>query len=101
MTESHFPADFLFGAATASYQIEGGVHEGGRGQSIWDTFSHTPGRTLDGDTGDEACDHFHRYADDVAAMAEIGLTAYRFSLAWPRIQPDAAVGSTAEAGFSA
>jgi len=82
-----FPADFLFGAATASYQIEGGVTEGGRAPSIWDTFSATPGRVLNGDTGEVACDHYHRFADDVAAMAEIGLTAYRFSLAWPRIQP--------------
>ncbi|MCR6712814.1 MAG: GH1 family beta-glucosidase [Demequina sp.] len=95
-----FPTDFLFGASTASYQIEGAVHEGGRGPSIWDTFSHTPGRTLDGDTGDVACDHFHRYADDIAAMAEIGLTAYRFSLAWPRIQPDAAGGFNAAVQFN-
>jgi beta-glucosidase len=82
-----FPSDFLFGAATASYQIEGGVKEGGRSPSIWDTFAATPGRVLDGDTGEVACDHYNRYADDVAAMAEIGLTAYRFSMAWPRIQP--------------
>lgn len=82
-----FPNDFLFGAATASYQIEGGVKEGGRGPSIWDTFSATPGRVLDGDTGEVACDHYHRLADDVGAMAELGLTAYRFSMAWPRIQP--------------
>ena len=101
MTQPQFPADFLFGASTASYQIEGGVHEGGRGASIWDTFAHTPGRTLDGDTGDVACDHFHRYADDIAAMAEMGLTAYRFSLAWPRIQPDGPVGSGADGGFNA
>lgn len=82
-----FPADFLFGAATASYQIEGAVAEGGRGPSIWDTFSHTAGKTVNGDTGDVACDHFHRHADDVAAMAALGLNAYRFSLAWPRLQP--------------
>jgi beta-glucosidase len=82
-----FPQDFLFGAATASYQIEGGVKEGGRSPSIWDTFAATPGRVLDGDTGEMACDHYNRYADDVAAMAELGLTAYRFSMAWPRIQP--------------
>jgi len=94
-----FPADFLFGASTASYQIEGAVTEGGRTPSIWDTFSHTEGRTLNGDTGDVACDHFHRYADDVAAMAEIGLTAYRFSLAWARIQPDADGGFSDE-GFA-
>jgi beta-glucosidase len=83
-----FPAGFTWGAATAAYQIEGAVNEDGRGQSIWDTFSHTPGRVLGGDTGDMACDHYHRYRDDVALMAGLGLTAYRFSVAWPRIQPD-------------
>jgi beta-glucosidase len=82
-----FPADFLWGGATAAYQIEGAVAEAGRGPSIWDTFSHTPGRTVDGDNGDVAIDHFHRYRDDVALMAELGLKAYRFSIAWPRIQP--------------
>jgi beta-glucosidase len=97
MTE--FPNDFLFGASTASYQIEGAVSEGGRGPSIWDTFSHTEGRTWNGDTGDVACDHYHRYADDVAAMAAIGLTAYRFSFAWPRIQPDG-TGAFNEEGFA-
>jgi beta-mannosidase len=82
------PEGFLFGAATASYQIEGAVTEDGRKPSIWDTFSHTPGKTLRGDTGDVAADHYHRVAEDVAAMQELGLQAYRFSLAWPRIQPD-------------
>lgn len=82
------PHDFVFGAATASYQIEGAVSEGGRSPSIWDTFSHTPGRTFEGHTGDDACDHYHRYPEDVALMADLGLDAYRFSLAWPRIQPD-------------
>ncbi|HET7304953.1 MAG TPA: GH1 family beta-glucosidase [Segeticoccus sp.] len=82
------PADFEFGVATASYQIEGAVHEDGRGPSIWDTFSHTPGRTANGDTGDEACDHYHRYAEDVALMADLGVDSYRLSLAWPRVQPD-------------
>ncbi|MPZ28302.1 MAG: beta-glucosidase [Micromonosporaceae bacterium] len=86
--ELRFPAGFVWGAATAAYQIEGAVSEGGRGRSIWDTFSHTPGRTADGDTGDVACDHYHRYAEDVALMARLGLAAYRFSVAWPRIQPD-------------
>ena len=83
-----FPKGFLWGAATASYQIEGAVEEDGRGTSIWDTFSHTPGRVLGGDTGDVACDHYHRYRDDVALMGELGLGAYRFSIAWPRIQAD-------------
>ncbi|MEV6847523.1 GH1 family beta-glucosidase [Actinoplanes sp. NPDC051411] len=83
-----FPPGFQFGVSTAGYQIEGAVDEDGRGPSIWDTFSHTPGRTRDGDTGDVACDHYHRYAGDVALMAELGVDAYRFSVAWPRIQPD-------------
>lgn len=83
-----FPADFVWGTATASYQIEGAVNEDGRGPSIWDTFSHTPGKTAGGDTGDVACDHYHRYRDDVALMKELGIGAYRFSIAWPRIQPD-------------
>jgi beta-glucosidase len=100
MTESprRFPADFLFGAATASYQIEGAVTEDGRGQSIWDTFSHTPGRTHNGDTGDVADDHYHRYAADVAMMKELGLQAYRFSFAWPRVQPTGS-GEWNQAGF--
>ncbi|MFG2652109.1 GH1 family beta-glucosidase [Streptomyces sp. NPDC048436] len=82
-----FPEGFVFGAATASYQIEGGVTEGGRGPSIWDTYSHTPGRTDGGDTGDVACDHFHRYPEDVALLRDLGVDSYRFSIAWPRIQP--------------
>lgn len=82
-----FPEGFLWGAATASYQIEGAVTEDGRTASIWDTFSHTPGRVVGGDTGDVACDHYHRYADDVAMMSKLGLKAYRFSIAWPRVQP--------------
>ncbi|WP_433382861.1 GH1 family beta-glucosidase [Actinoplanes sp. CA-142083] len=76
------------GVSTAGYQIEGAVAEGGRGPSIWDTFSHTPGRTLNGDTGDVACDHYHRWEEDLDLMAELGVGAYRFSVAWPRIQPD-------------
>ncbi|MBO0608467.1 GH1 family beta-glucosidase, partial [Myceligenerans salitolerans] len=78
---------FVWGSATASYQIEGGVSEGGRGLSIWDTFSHTPGKTLNGDTGDVADDHFHRWREDVGHIADLGLDAYRFSIAWPRVQP--------------
>jgi beta-glucosidase len=83
-----FPDGFVWGAATASYQIEGAAREDGRGPSIWDTFSRTPGRVYQGHTGDVACDHYHRYADDVALMADLGLASYRFSVAWPRIQPD-------------
>jgi beta-glucosidase len=82
------PPGFQFGVSTASYQIEGAAGEDGRGASIWDTFSHTPGRTRGGDTGDVACDHYHRYARDVALMSELGVDAYRFSVAWPRIQPE-------------
>jgi beta-glucosidase len=83
-----FPADFLWGAATAAYQIEGAVDEDGRGPSIWDTFSHAPGNVLHGDTGDIACDHYHRLEEDLDLMASLGLRAYRFSVAWPRIQPE-------------
>jgi beta-glucosidase len=82
-----FPDDFVFGSATASYQVEGAVSEDGRGQSIWDTFSHTPGRVLGGDTGDVADDHYHRVEADLALMESLNLDAYRFSIAWPRIQP--------------
>jgi beta-glucosidase len=82
-----FPPPFVIGSATASYQIEGAVQEDGRGPSIWDTFSHTPGRTVNGDTGDVADDHYHRLDSDLDLMKELGLDAYRFSIAWPRIQP--------------
>jgi beta-glucosidase len=81
------PAGFLLGAGTSAYQIEGAVAEDGRGPSIWDTFSHSPGRVHGGDTGDTATDHYHRWEQDVALMAELGLSAYRFSVAWPRIRP--------------
>lgn len=83
-----FPDGFLWGAATSAYQIEGGAAADGRGPSIWDTFSHTPGRVLDGDTGDIAADHYHRYREDVELMRSIGLNAYRFSVSWPRVIPD-------------
>jgi beta-glucosidase len=82
------PADFVLGAATAAYQIEGARHEDGRTDSIWDTFSHTPGAVVAGDTGDVACDHYHRYAADVALMKSLGLQAYRFSTSWARVCPD-------------
>ncbi|HLU59364.1 MAG TPA: GH1 family beta-glucosidase [Pseudonocardia sp.] len=82
-----FPDGFVWGTATAAYQIEGAATEDGRGASIWDTFSHTPGAVRDGDTGDVACDHYHRYREDVGLMRELGIGAYRFSLAWPRLQP--------------
>ena len=86
--EITFPDGFIWGAATASYQIEGAVREDGRGPSIWDTFSRTPEKVVAGHTGDVACDHYHRYVDDVGLMAELGLASYRYSIAWPRIQPD-------------
>jgi beta-glucosidase len=82
-----FPADFLWGVATAAYQIEGAVREDGRGPSIWDTYCHTPGKVANGDTGDVACDHYHRWREDIALMRELGVTAYRFSIAWPRVVP--------------
>ncbi|XVQ08873.1 GH1 family beta-glucosidase [Spirillospora sp. CA-255316] len=81
------PDGFLWGAATAAYQIEGAADEDGRAPSIWDTFSRTPGRTLNGDTGDVAADHYHRWREDVAAMADLGISAYRFSISWPRVMP--------------
>jgi beta-glucosidase len=88
MPNLQLPDGFLIGAATAAYQIEGAVDEDGRAPSIWDTFSHTPGKVAGGHTGDVACDHYHRMDEDVALMAELGLDAYRFSIAWPRILPD-------------
>jgi beta-glucosidase len=82
-----FPEGFIFGSATASYQIEGAFDEDGRGPSIWDTFSHTPGKVWNEDTGDVASDHYHRLEEDLDLMASLGLHAYRFSIAWSRIQP--------------
>src|SRR5579875_428423 len=83
-----FPDGFLWGAATAAYQIEGAPDADGKGPSIWDTFSHTPGKVFHGDTGDVACDSYHRYPEDIAMLARLGVGAYRFSISWPRIQPD-------------
>jgi beta-glucosidase len=82
-----FPKGFLWGTATASYQIEGAVDEDGRGPSIWDTFAHTPGKIADGSTGDVAVDHYHRYKEDVQLMKALGAKSYRFSIAWPRVFP--------------
>ncbi len=93
-----FAKDFLWGAATASYQIEGAACEDGRGPSIWDTFSHSPGRVKNGHTGDAACDHYHRFKEDVMLMKEIGLNAYRFSVSWSRVLP-AGVGAVNEKGL--
>jgi beta-glucosidase len=91
-----FPPGFLFGSATAAYQIEGSVTADGRGVSIWDTFSHTPGKTTNGDTGDIACDHFRRFEEDLDLMTELGVGAYRFSVSWPRIQPTGKGPASAE-----
>ncbi|TDC66311.1 GH1 family beta-glucosidase [Streptomyces hainanensis] len=82
-----FPSDFLWGSATAAYQIEGAAREDGRTPSIWDTFARTPGKVLGGDTGDVACDHYHQWQSDIDLMAELGLGAYRFSVSWSRVQP--------------
>jgi beta-glucosidase len=83
-----FPADFVWGAATASYQIEGAANEDGRGESVWDRFCATPGKVRNGDTGAVACDFYHRYSDDIALMRELGIDAFRFSIAWPRVLPE-------------
>ncbi|QAY59828.1 beta-glucosidase [Microbacterium protaetiae] len=90
MTTSNrpFPPDFLFGAATAAFQIEGATHEDGRRDSIWDAFCREPGAVFGGDNGDVACDHYHRYRDDVALMKRLGLQTYRFSVSWARVRPD-------------
>jgi beta-glucosidase len=87
MQRLEFPDDFLWGTATASYQVEGAGHEGGRGESIWDTFSRVPGAVYGGENGEVACDQYHRYKEDIALMAELGFKSYRFSIAWPRIIP--------------
>ena len=102
MADTRFPPGFVWGVATSAYQVEGAVQEGGRGPSIWDTFSRVPGRVVGGDTGDVADDHYHRFREDVALMAELGLQAYRFSVAWPRITPQVTVdglGPVNEAGL--
>lgn len=82
------PRHFVFGAGTAAYQTEGAVHEDGRGPSIWDTFVRRAGAVHGGDTGDVACDHYHRHPQDIALLRELGVDSYRFSISWPRIQPD-------------
>jgi beta-glucosidase len=87
-SRARFPKDFVWGAATSAYQIEGAFDADGRGESIWDRFCRTPGKVEDGATGDVACDHFHRWREDVALMKDLGLQAYRFSISWPRVLPE-------------
>ncbi|WIG57856.1 MAG: beta-glucosidase [Ktedonobacterales bacterium] len=87
-SETGFPSGFLWGTATAAYQIEGAAREGGKGESIWDRFVHAPGTIADGSTGDIACDHYHRWSDDLDLMARLSHSAYRFSIAWSRVLPD-------------
>ena len=94
-----FPPSFFIGSATASYQVEGAAQEDGRGPSIWDTFSRTPGKVVNGDTGDVADDHYHRLDEDLDLMKRLGLEAYRFSIAWPRVQPGGS-GSVNEKGLA-
>ncbi|HEY1150425.1 MAG TPA: GH1 family beta-glucosidase, partial [Pseudoduganella sp.] len=100
MTEHKpFPSSFTWGVATSAFQIEGASQADGKGPSIWDTFSHTPGRIIDGSNGDIACDHYHRYQEDVGLMAGLGVDAYRFSMAWSRVQPQGK-GDWNEAGWT-
>ena len=83
-----FPPDFLWGVATSAYQIEGAWNEDGKGPSIWDVFSHKPGKIKDGSKGDVAVDHYHRYYEDITLVKELGIPAYRFSIAWSRVLPE-------------
>lgn len=98
-SKSAFPKTFIWGAATAAYQIEGAAREDGRGLSVWDMFCRQPGRVQEGHTGDVACDHYHCWQEDISLMRQIGLQAYRFSIAWPRVFPDGA-GAVNERGLS-
>lgn len=93
-----FPPDFLWGTATSAYQIEGAWEEDGRGPSIWDVFAHTPGRVVNGDTGEVACDHYHRWREDIALMRQLGLSSYRFSVSWTRVLPEG-TGRVNQAGL--
>lgn len=99
MDKLFFPDGFVWGSATASYQIEGAAREDGRGESIWDRYCSVPGNVMNGDTGDVACDHYHRFREDVALMKAMGLKAYRFSVAWPRVLPQG-TGEVNEKGMA-
>ena len=83
-----FPSNFLFGTATSSYQIEGAWNEDGKGLSIWDKFCQQPGAIFNGENGDIACDHYHRFEEDIQIIKELGAKAYRFSISWPRVLPN-------------
>lgn len=98
MPNGQFPPEFRWGVSTSAFQIEGATAEGGRGRSVWDTFTATPGKIAGGEDADVSADHYHRYAEDVALMAELGVDAYRFSFAWPRVQPDG-TGQANKAGL--
>lgn len=99
MTGKPLPRDFVWGVSTSSYQIEGAVEADGRGPSVWDAYSHLPGHVANGDTGDVACDHYHRYREDIGLMRDLGVSAYRFSVAWSRVLPDGR-GKVNEAGLA-
>jgi beta-glucosidase len=86
--DSRFPDQFVWGAATASYQVEGAAYEDGRGESVWDVFCRRPGAVFEGHSGAVACDHYHRYREDIALMRELGLQSYRFSVSWSRVLPE-------------
>ena len=88
MPDLIFPPGFVWGSATSAYQVEGAAQEDGRGESIWDRFCNTPGKVKDGSSGNVACDHYHRWPEDIELMKKLNLQAYRFSVAWPRIIPD-------------
>ena len=98
MSERRFPEGFLWGAATAAYQIEGAWNQDGKGENIWDRFSHSPYLVADGANGDQACDHYNRMPEDVALMKSLGLKSYRFSISWARVLPEG-VGAANEAGL--
>ncbi|KAH1014875.1 hypothetical protein HUJ05_012687 [Dendroctonus ponderosae] len=99
VAEKYFPDEFKFGAATASYQIEGGWDEDGKGLSMWDNFAHEPGHIADNSTGDIACDSYHKYREDVAILKDLGVDIYRFSIAWPRIMPNGTPNEINQAGI--